>query len=263
MILNLIISVFPIKSLWLSLKSFCLQNRNKLLFSSGFKFLHRPFQIKNITMKLLASFLIYRQGLTVFEKFSYSENWAKIIRVYFYIVNRNQSTAGTHRLGPRTNVFSSVDPSFECIKSPWSVSACYSSEQIDEAIVDESDNIISENDEIVNESFDQTRTFFDLNIRSKHAPASIFDDFGNIKDRSRSFTANQIASEKSFNSTTENDDIENWLENLRIVNGDNVERGAIPWQIGLRLIQRGRISENSICGGSIIRIVFIKYFKWG
>ena len=103
MILNLIISVFSIKSLWLSLKSFCLQNRNKLLFSSGFKFLHRPFQIKNITMKLLASFLIYRQGLTVFEKFSYSENWAKIIRVYFYILNRNQSTAGTQRLGPRTN----------------------------------------------------------------------------------------------------------------------------------------------------------------
>ena len=108
------------------------------------------------------------------------------------------------------------------------------------------------------ESILQTKTFFDLNIRSKHAPASIFDDFGNIKDRSSSFPANKIgsASEKSLNSTLE-ENVENWLESLRIVNGDNVERGAIPWQIGLRLRRSGGPSDSSICGGSIIRKLFI------
>ena len=114
-----------------------------------------------------------------------------------------------------------------------------------------------------NKTMQGTRTFFDLNIRSKHAPASIFDDFGNIKDRSRSFPANQIAStsEKYANSTME-EKIENWLESLRIVNGDNVEKGAIPWQIGLRLRQFGEPSDKSICGGSIIRNVFEKrYFE--
>ena len=48
----------------------------------------------------------------------------------------------------------------------------------------------------------------------------------------------------------------------RIVNGDNVEKGAIPWQIGLRLRQSGGASDKSICGGSIIRKVFEKrYFE--
>ena len=114
-----------------------------------------------------------------------------------------------------------------------------------------------------NKTMQGTRTFFDLNIRSKHAPASIFDDSGNIKDRSRSFPANQIASasEKYANSTME-EKVENWLESLRIVNGDNVEKGAIPWQIGLRLRQFGGASDQSICGGSIIRNVFEKrYFE--
>ena len=112
-----------------------------------------------------------------------------------------------------------------------------------------------------NKTMQGTRTFFDLNIRSKHAPASIFDDFGNIKDRSRSFPANQItsASEKYANSTME-ENVENWLESLRIVNGDNVEKGAIPWQIGLRLRQYGGPSDKSICGGSIIRKVFEKRY---
>ena len=110
------------------------------------------------------------------------------------------------------------------------------------------------------ESILQTKTFFDLNIRSKHAPASIFDDFGNMKDRSSSFPANQIASasEKSSNSTRD-ENVENWLESLRIVNGDNVERGAIPWQIALRLRRFGGPSDSSICGGSIIRKVFINF----
>ena len=108
------------------------------------------------------------------------------------------------------------------------------------------------------ESILKTKTFFDLNIRSKHAPASIFDDFGNMKDRSSSFPANQIASasEKSSNSTRD-ENVENWLESLRIVNGDNVERGAIPWQIALRLRRSGGPSDSSICGGSIIRKLFI------
>ena len=110
-----------------------------------------------------------------------------------------------------------------------------------------------------NQLMKQTRTFFDLNLRSKHVPASIFDDFGNIKGRSRSFPANQVASVsgKSGNTTLE-EEVENWLESLRIVNGDNVEKGAIPWQIGLRLRQSGGISDKSICGGSIIRKVFTK-----
>ena len=110
-----------------------------------------------------------------------------------------------------------------------------------------------------NQSTEQTSTFFDLNIRKKHAPASIFDDFGNIKGRSRSFPANQVASlsEKSGNTTLE-EEVENWLDSLRIVNGDNVEKGAIPWQIGLRLRQSGGVSDKSICGGSIIRKVFTK-----
>ena len=104
-----------------------------------------------------------------------------------------------------------------------------------------------------------TRTFFDLNIRSKHAPASIFDDFGDIKDRSRSFPANQIASEsENYANSTMEEKVENWLESLRIINGDNVEKGSIPWQIGLRLRQSGGASDKSICGGSIIRKVFEK-----
>ena len=110
-----------------------------------------------------------------------------------------------------------------------------------------------------NQSTEQTRTFFDLNIRKKHAPASIFDDFGNIKGRSRLFPANQVASlsGKSDNTTLE-EEVENWLDSLRIVNGDNVEKGAIPWQIGLRLRQSEGPSDKSICGGSIIRKVFLK-----
>ena len=127
-------------------------------------------------------------------------------------------------------------------------------------IPDESGVSTTLSQEVVqNQSTKQTRTFFDLNIREKHAPASIFDEFGNIKGRSRSFPANQVASvsEKSGNATLE-EEVENWLDSLRIVNGDNVEKGAIPWQIGLRLRQSGGISDKSICGGSIIRKVFTK-----
>ena len=45
-----------------------------------------------------------------------------------------------------------------------------------------------------NKTMQGTRTFFDLHIRSKHGSVSIFDDFRNIKDRSRSFPANQNSS---------------------------------------------------------------------
>ena len=130
-------------------------------------------------------------------------------------------------------------------------------------IISASTSVFYDYDYVDYESILQTKTFFDLNIRSKHAPASIFDDFGNIKDRSSSFPANQFlrqfsASEKSSNSTLD-ENVENWLESLRIVNGDNVERGAIPWQIGLRLRRSGGPSDSSICGGSIIRKVFINF----
>ena len=128
-----------------------------------------------------------------------------------------------------------------------------------DAIISASTSAVTQANE-EKESILQTKTFFDLNIRSKHAPASIFDDYGNIKDRTSSFPANQIASasEKSSNSTLD-ENVENWLESLRIVNGDNVERGAIPWQIGLRLRRSGGPSDSSICGGSIIRKVFINF----
>ena len=130
-------------------------------------------------------------------------------------------------------------------------------------IISASTSVFYDYDYVDYESILQTKTFFDLNIRSKHAPASIFDDYGNIKDRSSSFPANQFlrqfsASEKSSNSTLD-ENVENWLESLRIVNGDNVERGAIPWQIGLRLRRSGGPSDSSICGGSIIRKVFINF----